>query len=262
MTLTIRHLTKEFPVPGKESITALSDISLKVGNKEFVSVLGPSGCGKTTLLRIIAGLDSTTFGTIELDGEIIDSPSPQMVMIFQEYSLYPWRTVRDNVTFGLEVEGMKKPQAREVAHNYLHLVGLDEFAERYPYELSGGMRQRVAVARALAIEPQILLMDEPFGALDAQTRNKLQKELLEIWEKTRKTILFVTHSVDEAVYLSDRIVVLTPRPGRIRDIIASPLPRPRDRTSPEFARIRRYVLDLIDESGKAKEDLRGQTSTL
>jgi len=262
MTLTIRHLTKEFPVPGKESINALSDINLKVGNREFVSVLGPSGCGKTTLLRIIAGLDSTTFGTIELDGEIIEGPSPQMVMIFQEYSLYPWRTVRDNVTFGLEVEGMKKPQAREVALNYLHLVGLDEFAERYPYELSGGMRQRVTVARALAIEPQILLMDEPFGALDAQTRNMLQKELLEIWEKTRKTILFVTHSVDEAVYLSDRIVVLTPRPGRIRDIIVSPLPRPRDRTSPEFARIRRYVLDLIDESGKAKEGLRGQTSTL
>lgn len=262
MILTIRNLSKEFPVPGKESIPALSGISLTLGEKEFVSVLGPSGCGKTTLLRIIAGLDSATSGTIELDGEIIDSPSSRMAMIFQEYSLYPWRTVRDNVTFGLEVEGMKRPQAREVALTYLHLVGLDEFADRYPYELSGGMRQRVAVARALAIEPQILLMDEPFGALDAQTRNMLQKELLEIWEKTRKTILFVTHSVDEAVYLSDRIVVLTTRPGRIRDIIESPLPRPRDRTSPEFARIRRYVLDLIDESGKVKEGLSGQTSTL
>jgi NitT/TauT family transport system ATP-binding protein len=260
--LTIRNLCKEFPVPGQESIPALSGINLTVGDKEFVSVLGPSGCGKTTLLRMIAGLDSATAGSIELDGEIIDSPSSRMAMIFQEYSLYPWRTVRDNVTFGLEIEGKKKPQAREVALKYLHLVGLDGFADRYPYELSGGMRQRVAVARALAIEPQILLMDEPFGALDAQTRNMLQKELLEIWEKTRKTVLFVTHSVDEAVYLSDRIIVLTPRPGRIRDIIENSLPRPRDRTSPEFARIRRYVLDLIDESGKAKEGLRGQTSTL
>jgi NitT/TauT family transport system ATP-binding protein len=260
--LTIRNLCKEFPVPGQESITAISGINLTVGDKEFVSVLGPSGCGKTTLLRMIAGLDSATAGSIELDGEIIDSPSSRMAMIFQEYSLYPWRTVRDNVTFGLEIEGKKKPQAREVALKYLHLVGLDGFADRYPYELSGGMRQRVAVARALAIEPQILLMDEPFGALDAQTRNMLQKELLEIWEKTRKTVLFVTHSVDEAVYLSDRIIVLTPRPGRIRDIIENSLPRPRDRTSPEFARIRRYVLDLIDESGKAKEGLRGQTSTL
>ena len=245
MILTIRNLSKDFPVPGKESIPALSGISLTVGDKEFVSILGPSGCGKTTLLRIIAGLDSATSGSIELDGEIIDSPSPRMAMIFQEYSLYPWRTVRDNVTFGLEVEGMKKAQAREVADKYLHLVGLDEFADRFPYELSGGMRQRVAVARALAIEPEILLMDEPFGALDAQTRNLLQKELLEIWEKTKKTIVFVTHSVDEAVFLADRLVVLTPRPGRICEIIPIELPRPRDRTSIEFAKLRRQVLDLI-----------------
>lgn len=245
MILTIRNLSKDFPVPGKESIPALSGINLTVGEKEFVSVLGPSGCGKTTLLRIIAGLDSATSGSIELDGEIIDSPSPRMAMIFQEYSLYPWRTVRDNVTFGLEVEGMKKAHAREVADKYLHLVGLDEFADRFPYELSGGMRQRVAVARALAIEPEILLMDEPFGALDAQTRNLLQKELLEIWEKTKKTIVFVTHSVDEAVFLADRLVVLTPRPGRICEIIEIDLPRPRERTSIEFAKLRRQVLDLI-----------------
>jgi NitT/TauT family transport system ATP-binding protein len=245
MNLTIRNLTKEFPVPGKESILALSNINLTVGDKEFVSVLGPSGCGKTTLLRIIAGLDSATSGSIELDGEIIAGPSPRMAMIFQEYSLYPWRTVRDNVTFGLEVEDMKKAKAREVADQYLHLVGLDEFADRYPYELSGGMRQRVAVARALAIEPEILLMDEPFGALDAQTRNLLQKELLEIWEKTKKTIIFVTHSVDEAVFLADRLVVLTPRPGRICEIIPIDLIRPRNRTSTEFAMLRRQVLDLI-----------------
>lgn len=255
MTLEILNLSKEFPVPGQLPIQALSGITLTVEDKEFVSVLGPSGCGKTTLLRIVAGLETATSGSITLDGENIDRRSSQMAMIFQEYSLYPWRTIIDNVTFGLEMQNIEKRPAREVAMEYLHLVGLDEFANRYPYELSGGMRQRVAVARAMAIEPRILLMDEPFGALDAQTRNMLQKELLEIWEKTRKTVLFVTHSVDEAVYLSDRIVVLTARPGRIRKIVDSSLERPRNRTSPEFARIRRCVLDLINESGQPKEDL-------
>ncbi|MCE5298895.1 MAG: ABC transporter ATP-binding protein [Methanoregulaceae archaeon] len=255
MTLEILNLSKEFPVPGQPPIQALSGITLTVGDKEFVSVLGPSGCGKTTLLRIVAGLETATSGSITLDGESIDRRSSQMAMIFQEYSLYPWRTIIDNVTFGLEMQNIEERPAREVALEYLHLVGLDEFANRYPYELSGGMRQRVAVARAMAIEPRILLMDEPFGALDAQTRNMLQKELLEIWEKTRKTVLFVTHSVDEAVYLSDRIVVLTARPGRIRKIVDSSLERPRNRTSPEFARIRRCVLDLINESGQPKEDL-------
>jgi NitT/TauT family transport system ATP-binding protein len=255
IALEILNLSKEFPVPGQVPIQALSGITLSVGDKEFVSVLGPSGCGKTTLLRIVAGLDFATSGSITLDGEVIDRRSSQMAMIFQEYSLYPWRTVIDNVTFGLEMQNVERRPAREVAMEYLHLVGLDEFANRFPYELSGGMRQRVAVARAMAIEPRILLMDEPFGALDAQTRNMLQKELLEIWEKTKKTVLFVTHSVDEAVYLSDRIVVLTPRPGRIRKIVDSSLERPRNRTSPEFARIRRCVLDLINESGQPKEDL-------
>ncbi|HNI42359.1 MAG TPA: ABC transporter ATP-binding protein, partial [Methanoregulaceae archaeon] len=216
MTLVIQDLSKEFPVPNQVPILALSTISLTVGEEEFVSILGPSGCGKTTLLRIIAGLDSATSGSITLDGETIDRRSSQMAMIFQEYSLYPWRTVIDNVTFGLEMQNTGKKPARDIAMKYLNLVGLAEFADRFPYELSGGMRQRVAVARAMAIEPKILLMDEPFGALDAQTRNMLQKELLEIWEKTKKTVLFVTHSVDEAVYLSDRIVVLTPRPGCIR----------------------------------------------
>ncbi|MDD1706635.1 MAG: ABC transporter ATP-binding protein [Methanoregulaceae archaeon] len=247
MILNIQHLCKDFPVPGQEPIQALSDITLSVGDKEFVSVLGPSGCGKTTLLRIIAGLESVTSGSIEIDGETISSPNPKMVMIFQEYSLYPWRTIFDNVKFGLELQNNVMQSAREVAMEYLHLVGLDEFASRFPYELSGGMRQRVAVARALAIEPEILLMDEPFGALDAQTRNLLQKELLEIWEKTKKTIIFVTHSVDEAVFLADRLVVLTPRPGRVCEIIPIDFNRPRDRTSAEFAQLRRKVLDLISQ---------------
>ena len=245
MTLEIRDLSREFPVPGQAPIQALSGITFSVMDKEFVSILGPSGCGKTTLLRIIAGLDSATSGSITLDGEIVHNRSSKMAMIFQEYSLYPWRTVLENVTFGLEVQNMEKRPAQEVALEYLNLVGLAEFADRYPYELSGGMRQRVAVARAMAIEPQILLMDEPFGALDAQTRNLLQKELLEIWQKTKKTIIFVTHSVDEAVYLADRLVVLTSRPGRVCDIIPIELDRPRNRTSAEFAQVRRKVLDLI-----------------
>ena len=245
MTLEIRDLSREFPVPGQAPIQALSGITFSVMDKEFVSILGPSGCGKTTLLRIIAGLDSATSGSITLDGKIVHNRSSKMAMIFQEYSLYPWRTVLENVTFGLEVQNMEKRPAQEVALEYLNLVGLAEFADRYPYELSGGMRQRVAVARAMAIEPQILLMDEPFGALDAQTRNLLQKELLEIWQKTKKTIIFVTHSVDEAVYLADRLVVLTSRPGRVCDIIPIELDRPRNRTSAEFAQVRRKVLDLI-----------------
>lgn len=246
MALVLDSISKSFSLADGSTVDALSGISLAVADSEFVSVLGPSGCGKTTLLRIVAGLETPTSGTITLDGERIAGPSPRMAMIFQEYSLYPWRTVIDNIEFGLEIRGMTREERKKRAIEYLDLVGLRDFAGRFPYELSGGMRQRVAVARALAIDPAILLMDEPFGALDAQTRNRLQRELLDIWEKTRKTVLFVTHSVDEAVYLSDRIVVLTPRPGRIREIVPIRLPRPRERTDVEFARIRRYVLDHVE----------------
>jgi len=246
MALVLDSISKSFSLADGSTVDALSGISLAVADSEFVSVLGPSGCGKTTLLRIVAGLETPTSGTISLDGERIAGPSPRMAMIFQEYSLYPWRTVIDNIEFGLEIRGMTREERKKRAIEYLDLVGLRDFAGRFPYELSGGMRQRVAVARALAIDPAILLMDEPFGALDAQTRNRLQRELLDIWEKTRKTVLFVTHSVDEAVYLSDRIVVLTPRPGRIREIVPIGLPRPRERTDVEFARIRRYVLDHVE----------------
>jgi len=245
MTLEIRDISRKFPVPGQEPIEALSGITLTVNDKEFLSILGPSGCGKTTLLRIIGGLDSASSGSITLNGASITRRSSRMAMIFQEYSLYPWRTVLENVTFGLEIQNMENRPAKDLGMEYLHLVGLAEFAERYPYELSGGMRQRVAVARAMAIDPEILLMDEPFGALDAQTRNLLQKELLDIWHKTKKTIIFVTHSVDEAVYLADRLVVLTSRPGRVCEIIPIDLGRPRDRTSADFALVRRKVLDLI-----------------
>ncbi|GAB6284541.1 MAG: ABC transporter ATP-binding protein [Methanoregula sp.] len=245
MQLTIDNLTKEFTTDAGEHIVALSDINLEIRDSEFICLLGPSGCGKTTLLRIIGGLDQPSSGQVILDNQVITRPNPRMAMIFQEYSLYPWRNVLDNTAFGLELNGMSREERYAVAKRYLDLVGLTEFSQSFPYELSGGMRQRVAVVRALAVEPAVLLMDEPFGALDAQTRNKLQHDLVDIWEKTKKTILFVTHSVDEAVFLADRIVVLSPRPGRICENILIEQPRPRDRTSVEFAQVRRHVLDLI-----------------
>jgi NitT/TauT family transport system ATP-binding protein len=245
--LVIQNLTRTFPRENGTTLTAIENLSLTVHDKEFVCVLGPSGCGKTTLLRMIAGLDSASSGEILLDGEQISGPNPKVGIVFQEYSLFPWRSVIDNIAFGLEMRGIARTERNRVAEQYLDLVGLTQFRESYPSELSGGMRQRVAVARALALEPVVLLMDEPFGALDAQTRNMLQHELLGIWEKTRKTIIFITHSVDEAVFLADRIVALTPRPGTICEIISIDQERPRDRTSVEFAKVRRYVLDMINQ---------------
>ncbi|MDD2787252.1 ABC transporter ATP-binding protein, partial [Methanoculleus sp.] len=201
---------------------------------------------------IIAGLETATTGSVIVDGRAVTGPDPKRGMVFQEYSLFPWRRVVDNVAFGLEMRGVGKEERRKTADHYIEMVGLSQFRDAYPYELSGGMRQRVAIARALANDPDVLLMDEPFGALDAQTRNRMQKELLSLWEKTKKTIVFVTHSVDEAVYLSDRIVVLAPRPGTVRESITIPWPRPRDRTSAEFAEVRRRVLRMIDESESAQ----------
>jgi NitT/TauT family transport system ATP-binding protein len=247
MTLKVEHLIKQFAKNGQDTVQTLSDISLEIENSEFICILGPSGCGKTTLLRIIAGLEHPDSGTVNIDGTLIDRPNQKLGMIFQDYSLYPWRTVQENIAFGLELHGVPKDRQDQIVKKYLALAGLTEFGTHYPYELSGGMRQRVAVVRALAVEPTVLLMDEPFGALDAQTRNMLQNELLDIWQKTKKTILFVTHSVDEAVFLADRIVVLTPRPGHICDIVSIDQTRPRDRTSVEFAKVRRYVLDLINQ---------------
>ncbi|MFZ0005439.1 MAG: ABC transporter ATP-binding protein [Methanoregula sp.] len=247
MTLVVRNVSRTFSSDNGELVEALAHISFSVSDKEFICILGPSGCGKTTVLRIVAGLESASSGTVSVDGVTITSPSPKMAMIFQEYSLFPWRTVEENISFGLELRGIKKPDRTEIKEKYLDLVGLKGFEHRFPYELSGGMRQRVAVARALAIEPSILLMDEPFGALDAQTRNRMQHELLQIWEKTKKTILFVTHSVDEAVFLADRIIVLTHRPGMIKEIVTIPGTRPRDRTGEEFGQIRRHLLEMIRE---------------
>ncbi|MEI7432963.1 MAG: ABC transporter ATP-binding protein [Methanomicrobiales archaeon] len=246
MTLLVENISKEFEQRDVRS-AALVSINLEVQQKEFTCVLGPSGCGKTTLLRIIAGLEKPTTGEVFIGGERVTGPTPRMAMIFQDYSLFPWRTVLDNISFGLEMQGMAEEERHKIAGHYLDLIGLCGFGKNFPYELSGGMRQRVAVARALAIDPSVLLMDEPFGALDAQTRNMLQKQLLEIWDKTKKTVLFVTHSVDEAVFMADRIVVLTNRPGTVKEVVNIDLPRPRDRTSQDFAKVRRYVLGLIDE---------------
>jgi NitT/TauT family transport system ATP-binding protein len=246
--LEIRDLSQSFPREDGSTLTVLDRVSFDVKEKEFVCILGASGCGKTTLLRMIAGLDTADSGTIVLDGETITGTDPKVGFVFQEYSLFPWRTVIDNIAFGLEMRGVSEEDRYMVAEWFIDLVNLTQFRDSYPSELSGGMRQRVAVARALTLDPVLLLMDEPFGALDAQTRNMLQKELLQIWQKTKKMVIFITHSVDEAVYLADRIIVMTPRPGRICRNFEVPLPRPRDRTSVEFAQVRRDVLDLINQN--------------
>jgi NitT/TauT family transport system ATP-binding protein len=229
-------------------VTALHDISLKIHRRELVCVIGPSGCGKSTLIRIIAGLDEPTSGRMLVDGKETSGPCPERGMVFQGYTLFPWLTVTRNVMFGLEMEGMDGDQASSEARQWIELVGLGKFAESYPHQLSGGMKQRVAIARALAPNPRVLLMDEPFGALDAQTRATMQAHLLEIWRNVDVTILFITHDLDEAVFLADRIVVLKANPGEIQEIIEVPVPRPRSLAqvnSPEFLATRRRIEELI-----------------
>ena len=239
---------------GKEVIS-IDDASFTVADGEFVSIIGPSGCGKTTLLRIVAGLETQTSGDVLVNGEPVQGPSPKRGMVFQEYSLFPWKSVIDNVAFGLRMQGIGKQEAREKAREYLDLVGLSEFAASYPNALSGGMKQRVAIARALANDPDVLLMDEPFGALDAQTRNTLQNELLRICKEEKLTVIFVTHSVDEAVYLSDKIIILSARPATVAKEIPIDLPKPRDRTRSTENAIRNDILHLLKEaSNAAKKD--------
>ncbi len=213
---------------------------------EFVCVLGPSGCGKTTLLRIIAGLEEPTGGTILLNNKEITGPGSDRGMVFQEFGLFPWRTVRKNIEFGLEIRKVEKEERRKISDKYIDLVGLKGFENSHPYELSGGMKQRVGIARALANDPEILLMDEPFGALDAQTRNLMQKELLRIWSEMKKTVVFITHSVDEAVFVADRVVVMSARPGNIRYVFNVEWERPRDRASVEFASLRKKILAELE----------------
>ena len=230
-------------------VHALEGVSFDVHEREFVCLLGPSGCGKTTLLRIIAGFESPTSGTVEVDGEPVTGPTTDLGVVFQEYLLFPWLTVRGNVAFGLQEQDLD-PAAREArAQEMIDLVGLGGFEEAYPKELSGGMKQRVGIARALAVDPSILLMDEPFGSVDAQTRDRLHDELIGIWEATEKTVVFVTHNVEEAVKLADRIVVLSSSPGRIRREIEVGLERPRHRTDEAFTEYQRELMDLIHTSG-------------
>jgi len=240
--LILRNVTRTFDAENG-SREALENINLEVKPSEFLCIVGPSGCGKTTLLRMIAGLDYPTSGEIILDGTPVQGPSPDRGMVFQEFSLFPWRTVLKNVEFGLRIQG--KRDIKRTAERYIELVGLKGFEHSFPFQLSGGMKQRVAIARALATEPAILLMDEPFGSVDAQTRNVLQEELLEIWKRTKKTILFVTHSVDEAVYLADRVVVMSLRPGRILEVLSVDIERPRKRTSGQVNALREQLLMLL-----------------
>ena len=239
---------------------AVRDFALSITEGELVCLVGSSGCGKTTLLRMMAGLERPTTGEVLIRGRPIDGPGADRGMIFQSFALFPWRSVRRNIEFGLEVRRVPKEERHRISDRHIELVGLRGFEHAHPRELSGGMQQRVGLARALANDPAVLLMDEPFGSLDAQTRNLMQLELLRIWQGTRKTVVFVTHSVDESVFLADRIVVLTARPASVKSVVEVALPRPRDRASPEFAAIRHRVLqDLTEEvlKGMAQQDRPG-----
>lgn len=247
--LDIRHVMQHYRSGGHE-VTAIDDVSLAIRNKEFATILGPSGCGKTTLLRVVAGLVRPTRGEVFLDGHAITGPGRDRGMVFQTYTLFPWLTVRENIRFGLQLSGMAKADQETVAQQFVNKVGLHGFENAFPKALSGGMKQRVAIARALANNPDVLLLDEPFGALDAQTRSLMQELLTQIWEEFHKTILFVTHDVEEAIFLSDRVFVMTARPGRIKAEIAVPLERPRSyelKASQTFLRLKTEALALIRE---------------
>jgi len=248
VVLDVEHLGKQFISPQGEIIQALQDVSFHVHRREFMSVIGPSGCGKSTLIRIVAGLETPTSGEINLDGNPITGPGPDRGMVFQSYTLFPWLTVKKNVMFGLKMSGHGAVEAEQDAMQWIELVGLSKFANAYPHQLSGGMKQRVAIARALANRPRILLMDEPFGALDAQTRAQMQAYLMQIWENVDVTIMFITHDLDEAVYLSDRILVLKANPGRLDEMVEVPVAHPREPgqfQNPEFLATKEHIEHLI-----------------
>jgi len=245
-----RDITLVFKSKDREPITALRGFNLEVGKGEFVSIVGPSGCGKSTFLNLLLGLIKPDSGEMTLGGSPISGPGQERAMVFQEFGLLPWRTVRANVELGLELKGISSPERAQRATELISLVGLKDFERHYPHELSGGMKQRVGLARALATEPEVLLMDEPFAALDAQTRDLMQSELLQIWERTKKTVLFVTHSIEEAAYLSDRVIIMTARPGRAKETLKIQLPRPRDyemRLTPQFNDIKSRIWDVLKE---------------
>ena len=244
--IKIRDLKKTFKSNNGGVIEAVAHVNFDISENDFVCIVGPSGCGKSTLLRMVAGLETITSGRITYRGEDVSKPRKEIGMVFQEYSLLPWRNVIDNVALGPEFLGVPRQERYDKAMDYLRIVGMEAFSHSFPHELSGGMRQRVAIIRALANDPDVLLMDEPFGALDAHTRILLQKELLRIWENHRKTILFVTHSVDEAIYLADRIMVMSARPGRIIDIIDVNMDRPRHRSDPIYGQLAEQILAVLE----------------
>ncbi len=249
--LDVQGLGKVFASP-KKSETVLQNVSFQVHRREFLSIIGPSGCGKSTLIRIVAGLEQSSEGTVTLENTLVEAPGPERGMVFQNYSLFPWQTVLGNVRFPLVLQGHGVSIAEAEARTWIDIVGLADYEDYYPNQLSGGMRQRVAIARALAAKPKVLLMDEPFGALDAQTRAKMQSYLLEIWRKVDVTVLFITHDLDEAVFLSDRILVLKAHPGEVQELIEVPLPQPRIKAhtlTPEFLAVRQRLEELIHPQG-------------
>ena len=243
----VENVVKKFNGRGGEMV-ALNGVTLDIHDNEFICVVGPSGCGKSTLLNIIAGLLESTSGQVYCDGELVTGTGTERGVVFQQYALFPWLTVKKNVRFALEMRGIKGQEADDLAMKYLEKVDLVKFADHYPKELSGGMKQRVAIARAYAADPQVLLMDEPFGALDAQTRTQLQSELLETWEKDRKTCFFITHDVDEAIILAQKVIVMSARPGRIKEIVDIDIPYPRDqetKMSPRFLELKNQIWSLV-----------------
>ncbi|MEA3300639.1 MAG: ABC transporter ATP-binding protein [Pseudomonadota bacterium] len=259
VVLEVKGLNKTYD-SAQGPVTALRDINFKTHRREFVCVIGPSGCGKSTLIRILAGLESSTGGQVLLDGRPVSGPGPERGMVFQGYTLFPWLTVKKNVMFGLESIGTGRAQAESEALQWIDLVGLEKFADAYPHQLSGGMKQRVAIARALATQPRILLMDEPFGALDAQTRAKMQSYLLEIWKNIDITVLFITHDLEEAIFLADRILVLKANPGEVDELIEVPVPRPRHDgqiLSQEFLATKKRLEQLIHPPESEDEGMNG-----
>jgi NitT/TauT family transport system ATP-binding protein len=238
--IDIRNVSKTFYLQGLD-VQALNNATLSIRKGEFITLIGASGCGKSTLLRMIAGFDQPTVGEVRMWGTLVRGPAPERGMVFQDYALFPWLTVRKNIGFGPLSRGLSKSATAEVTDRFLEMVGLTRFADAYPHQLSGGMRQRVAIARVLANDAEVVLMDEPFGALDAMTRERLQEELLDIWQRTGLTVVFVTHSIEEAVLLADRVVIMSPSPGRIESDNAINLARPRDILSPAFNDVRREL---------------------
>lgn len=239
----IDNVVKKFNTRNGEMV-ALNGVSMNIHTNEFVCVVGPSGCGKSTLLNIIGGLATPTSGKVYVDDKEVEGPGPERGIVFQQYALFPWLTVEKNVQFGLKLQGKSKEECEAITQKYLKMVDLEQFAKAYPKELSGGMKQRVAIARAYAVNPEVLLMDEPFGALDAQTRTQLQTELLETWEKEKKTCFFITHDVEEAIILAQRVVIMCARPGRVKDIVDIDIPYPRNQETkmlPRFLELKNHI---------------------